>query len=165
MARLRNSIVIAASPQQVWQVVSRPEELILHCTPEARLAPRIERVEVTSPQASGEGVTWRVTGEFRGQPYWAENRVVAWEEGRRFAYTILRDSLGAHERMRDQVELFELEPLEDGTTRVTRTSTFRLRGLRLRLLFPFFFRSVMSSVQMSSLHRLKTYVEGKAAAG
>lgn len=164
MPQLRQSVVVQAPPSKVWAVVSSPEEMALRCTPEGRLTPRVAQVEITSPQRTGVGLAWKVTGEFRGRPYWAEHRAVAWEEGpdrSRFAYTILRDSLSAHERMRGQIETYELQGLGDGTTRVTRTSTFRLRGIMLKLLFPLFFRPPMTLAQFASLHKLKSYVEAK----
>lgn len=163
MPRLRRSIVVNAPPHRLWAVISSPEELALHCTPEGRLTPKIDRVEITSPQRSGAGLAWKVSGEFGGEPFWAEHRAVAWEEGRRLAYAILRDSQGAHERMRAQVETYELEDLGNGTTRVTRTSTFRLGRLGLRLLYPLLFRRIMSRTQLASLHKLKAWVEGEQA--
>jgi len=165
VARLRLSMVVQAPKDRVWAVISNPEVMALHCSPQGRLSPKIDKVEITSPQHSGEGMTWKLTGEFRGKPYWAEHRAVAYEEGKHLSYTIVQDSLGAHERMRDQVETYELEALADGATRVTRTSTFKLRGFMLRLIFPLFFKPAMSNIQLASLLKLKAWVEGQREAG
>ncbi|MBI2916614.1 MAG: SRPBCC family protein [Chloroflexi bacterium] len=179
MAHLRTSVTIMAPAARVWAVVSSPEVMALHCAPEGRITPKITQVDVTAHgeqfdlaqgklvgpvRPVGQGMTWRLSGEFRGKPYWAEHRCVTWEDGpgkSRFAYAIVQDSLGAHERMRDQVETYELVDLGDGTTRVTRNSTFRLRGVILRLLFPLFFKPAMANLQLASLYKLKAYVEGK----
>jgi uncharacterized protein YndB with AHSA1/START domain len=99
------STTISAPPDVVFAIVANP-----------RQHPRIDgsgsvREVITGPDRLARGETFGVSMKLFGVPYRISNRVVEFEEDRRIAWR----HFGAH-RWR-----YELEPTDDGGTRVTET--------------------------------------------
>ena len=117
MPQASRSRVIAATPDELWRVVGDPSHL-------ARWWPRVERVEGVR-----RGTFTEVMRTKKGRNVRADFHVVEADRPRRHAWaqdlegTPFERFLALHE------VAAELEPVEDGATRVTLTSRQKLRGL------------------------------------
>jgi uncharacterized protein YndB with AHSA1/START domain len=142
------SATIAAPPSVVFDIVADPFQ-----------HPRIDgsgsvRGNLVGPERLSRGAEFGVSMRLFGVPYRITNRVVEFEEDRRIAWR----HFGAH-RWR-----YELEPTEDGGTRVTETwDASRYQPLAFRALALLGFPERNRHGITATLARLRTAAESAAA--
>jgi uncharacterized protein YndB with AHSA1/START domain len=103
--------------------ISAPPAVVFAIVADPRQHPRIDgsgsvREIITGPDRLAEGTSFGVSMKLFGLPYRIRNRVVEFEEDRLIAWR----HFGAH-RWR-----YELEPTDDGGTRVTETFDYSRYG-------------------------------------
>lgn len=99
--RLSFSRLLPAPPERVFDVLADHEGW-------ARWFPDFREASVTSPEREGTGTRRRV----RVGPMVLDERFLAWERGRRFAFTMVATRLPIVSAM---VEDWRMEPAEGGT--------------------------------------------------
>jgi uncharacterized protein YndB with AHSA1/START domain len=115
-ARFANSVVIAASPTDIWAALEDASAWPRWATP-------IKKVEWTSPAPFGVGTTRTVTMTGR---MIVDEEFIAWEPGVRMSFRFNTASMNV---VRAFAERYTLEPVSPSATEVTWTMAMAPRGI------------------------------------
>ena len=143
---LRRETVVAATPEEVWRVVSDPEQL-------ARWWPGVTRVEEATPQA------WtKVLGSPRGKKVRADYTRVEAASKERLVWRQEVEGSPFERILFSALTTISLSPAEDGATRVTIALDQKPRGWAR--FAPLQFRAAASRQVQGALDGLRALYEG-----
>ncbi|HEY1285571.1 MAG TPA: SRPBCC family protein [Solirubrobacterales bacterium] len=122
MPRVSRRRTIAASPAEVWELISDPYSL-------PRWWPRTSRVEAVDRKSSGRRSHWtKVLQTAEGRGVRADYRCVSSAEGERYVWEQELEGSPFARHLRSSTVEIALRPEGEGTA-VTITSSQRLRGM------------------------------------
>lgn len=141
--------IVRATPEQVFDVFEDEHSWTVWAFP-------IQKVEWTSPKPFGVGTTRTVSmmGDMDGF-----EEFVAWERGKRMAFTFLGCSKDATEKF---LEDYRVTDLGDGTCKVEWYMAMEPRGFSRHMMW--MTRPLMRIVNRRMFRKFKTVVEDYAAA-
>lgn len=147
MEDITDEVVVAASPEHVWQAIADP---VAH----AEWHPFLTHI------AGGHALGSTRTCDVRvgKKPGRTEERCSTYDEGRRITWSIDQDSTGFSRMVSGWTAGFSLEPQGSHATRVVAESTFTPTKLFSRLMLPMI-RRKFHKTQQSILTGLKQYME------
>ena len=140
--------IVRATPEQIFEVFEDAHAWTVWALP-------IQKVEWTSPKPYGVGTTRSVhmMGGLVGY-----ERFVAWERGRRMAFTFVGASKNAVEKF---LEDYRVENLGDGRCRVEWRMAMEARGFSRH--FMFLTRPLMRLANRRMFRKFREYAERSAA--
>ena len=140
--------VVRATPRQIFEVFEDAQAWTVWAMP-------IQKVEWTSPRPYGVGTTRSVhmMGGLIGH-----ERFIAWEPGRRMAFTFIGASKDATEKF---LEDYRVEDLGNGTCRVQWYMAMEPKGFSRHLMF--LTRPLMRFAVRSMFRKFRQYTEDYAA--
>jgi uncharacterized protein YndB with AHSA1/START domain len=140
--------IVRATPEQIFEVFEDAHAWTVWAMP-------IEKVEWTSPKPYGVGTTRSVhmMGGLIGY-----EEFIAWEPGKRMAFTFLGASKDATEKF---LEDYRVEDLGDGTCKVQWHMAMETRGFSNRIMF--LTRPVMRWFNRRMFRKFRQYTEDYAA--
>jgi uncharacterized membrane protein len=143
--RLKESIVVSASCQQVWDYLENPENWL-------HFMAGVTRWEVRSEQRSGLGARYRMLIRVGSAEVGGLVEMVEWDEPRDMAWNSVT---GVDQRGR-----FRMRELDDGRTRVELRYSYGVAGSGIPGVISEWVASpTLSSHLRRSLHQLKRQVE------
>ena len=142
--------IVRATPEQIFDVFEDEYSWTAWALP-------IQKVEWTSPKPFGVGTTRTVSmmGDMDGF-----EEFVAWERGKRMAFTFLGCSKDATEKF---LEDYRVEDLGDGTCKVEWYMAMEPRGFSRNMMW--MTRPLMRIANKRMFRKFKTYTEEYAATG
>jgi uncharacterized protein YndB with AHSA1/START domain len=146
------SRVIAAPPDEVWTAISDVENA-------RRWNPTWTRIEITSAQRHGVGMTFRAHTESGGA---FDFEVVDWSGRELVAYAPIREP-GERYGINLESHTFRLQETEDGETYVELTAVASTRGLRGRFVGMIFWPGYQKQGLNDALEALAAIFEPETA--
>jgi hypothetical protein len=139
---------MAAPPSEVWYVVADVENA-------RRWNPAWSRIEITSAQRHGLGMTFRAHVE-GDEAY--DFEVVDWSRHKRIAFAPIR-SAGEDYAINLESHIFDLRGAGEGVTNVTLTAVANTRGLKGRFIGLFFWPGYQKQGLNEALELIAAIVE------
>jgi len=141
-------VTVKATPDQIFEVFEYAHAWTVWAQP-------IQKVEWTSPKPFGIGTTRTVTmtGDMKGY-----EEFIAWEQGKRMAFTFLGCSKNAVDRF---LEDYRVTDLGDGSCRVEWYMAMETRGFSRHMMW--LTRPIMRKMNQSMFNKFATYTENYAA--
>lgn len=144
----KSEVTVKASPDQIFEVFEDAHAWTVWAMP-------IQKVEWTSPKPFGVGTTRTVfmSGDMAGY-----EEFIAWEQGKRMAFTFLGCSKDTVESF---LEDYRVTDLGDGSCRVEWYMAMQPRGFSGKMMW--LTRPIMRFMNQSMFNKFKKYTEEYAA--